>query len=157
MLTYSVKNLHNIADREMRRYLIPTYNCHILKAKHNEKFLDAQRPKIVFIGVIKTQNNCRTAVVVAFYTERQQTEGESAVNWNSSITILNLGWLVKLTGKNKWTMRDFAARRLMIILYGLLKTEKLCRIRASRVNMKQSKEEILEVFAFHIYWYFYVK
>lgn len=54
-------------------------------------------------------------------------------------------------------MRDFAARRLMIILHGLLKTEKLGRIRASRVNVKQNKEEILEVFAFHFYLYFYVK
>lgn len=80
----------------MRRYLIPTYNCHVLKAKHNEKFLDAQRPKIVFIGVIKTQNNYRMAVVVAsLYTVRQEKEGESAVNWNSSITILNLGWLLQ--------------------------------------------------------------
>ena len=101
MSTYSVKNIHNIADREMRRYLIPTYNCHILEAKHNEKFLDAQRPKIVFIGVIKTQSNCRTAVVVAFYTVRQQKEGKSAVNWNSSITILNLGWLVQTYRKKK--------------------------------------------------------
>lgn len=54
-------------------------------------------------------------------------------------------------------MRDFAARRLMIILHGIIKTEQLCRIRASRVNMKQNKEEILEVNAFHFYLYFYVK
>lgn len=95
MLTYAVKNLHKISEKEMKRYLILTYSCHILKAKHNDKFLDAQRAKIVFIGVIKTQNNYRMAVVVALSTGRQQKVSESAVNWNSSITILNLGWLVQ--------------------------------------------------------------
>lgn len=48
MLTYTVKNLHKVADREMKRYLIPTYNCHILKGKHTDKFLDARDQNCIY-------------------------------------------------------------------------------------------------------------